>query len=285
MKLILVSDTHLARRAACCCDNWNIVAKAIRHERPDGVVHLGDICADGVGTDGELEDAAALFTDLGAPIRFLPGNHDIGGNPLERGASSEHPLELGRLAEYRRLFGADHWAFEAEGWQVIGLDAQLFNTATDEEEAQFAWLERELRAHAGPLGLMLHKPLFRHGPADTESHIRFVPATARRRLLSLAAGRDLRFVVSGHVHQARRLEVEGVEHVWAPSTAFCIPDAMQERIGEKRVGMLRLELTAAEHRFEDVLPAGLVRHNLLDYPEVYPEIAAIRARLGESAAL
>jgi hypothetical protein len=132
---------------------------------------------------------------------------------------------------------------------------------------------------------MLHKPLFRNGPADSESHIRYVPVSPRKRLLSLLAGHDLRFVVSGHAHQARRLTVAGIEHVWAPSTAFCIPDAVQEKIGEKHVGILRLELTPAGYRFEDFQPEGLTRHNLLEHPEVYPTVTAIRTRFGEGANL
>jgi hypothetical protein len=126
---------------------------------------------------------------------------------------------------------------------------------------------------------MLHKPLFRDGPADTEAHIRYVPAAPRARLLALLASRDLRFVLSGHAHQSRRLTVDGVEHVWAPSTAFCIPDAVQEPIGVKRVGLLELELTAAGHRFTELAPPGLVAHDLIDHAEVYPQVTALRAKL------
>jgi hypothetical protein len=150
---------------------------------------------------------------------------------------------------------------------------------------QFRWLETRLAERDGPLGVLLHKPLFRHGPDDTEAHVRYVPASARRRLLDLLATRDLRFVVSGHAHQAHRLRVADVEHVWAPSTAFCLPDGMQERIGEKTVGALMIELSDAGHRVELVTPEGLTRLNILDYPEVYPGVVAVRARLGTAATL
>lgn len=285
MRIVLVSDTHLAPRATAFAENWTAAAAWIGRNAPDLVVNLGDITADGVSAPGELDAASVVFEALGRPMRFLPGNHDIGDNPLETGPSSDHPLDPERLAHYRRVFGPDWWEFEAEGWQIVGLNAQLLATGTDEEEAQFAWLEEALRQARGPLGVLLHKPLFRNGPDDTEAHIRYVPAGARRRLLALLARRDLRFVISGHVHQARRLYVDGVEHVWAPSTAFCIPDAMQERIGEKRVGVLTLELTEMSHRVELVAADGLVRHNLVDHPEVYPQLVAIKARLGARAVL
>lgn len=285
MRIVLVSDTHLTPRAAAFAENWAAAAAWIDRSGPDLVVNLGDITADGVGDPTELDAASTTFAGLGRPMRFLAGNHDIGDNPLETGPSSDHPLDLERLAHYRRAFGPDWWSFEHGPWQVVGLNAQLFATGIDEEEAQFAWLDERLRQCRGPLGVLLHKPLFRHGPDDTEAHIRYVPAGARRRLLTLLAQRDLRFVISGHAHQARRLHVGGVEHVWAPSTAYCIPDAMQERIGEKRVGVLTLELTEMRHRVELVTPDGLVRHNLVDHPEVYPQLVAIKARLGARAAL
>jgi hypothetical protein len=85
------------------------------------------------------------LADLGVPIRFLPGNHDIGDNPIAPGAPTEQPLDLARLEEYRILFGVDRWSLKAGVWRVIGLNAQLFGTATAEEEQQFDWLASELR--------------------------------------------------------------------------------------------------------------------------------------------
>jgi 3',5'-cyclic AMP phosphodiesterase CpdA len=285
MKIILVSDTHLTPRAAAFTANWQAIARAIEADDCDLVVHLGDISADGAGDVSELDRARAIFAPFDGRMRFLPGNHDIGDNPDEPGAASKHPLDLARLADYRRIFGADRWAFRAEAWHVIGLNAMLFATGTAEEEAQFVWLEHALEGRRGPIGLMLHKPLFRDRPSDTEVHERYVPHAVRQRLLAHFAKHDLRFVVAGHTHQLRRLNVDGVEHVWAPSTAFCIPEGMQERIGEKEVGMLTLTLEKGGHRFDYVRPEGVVRHNILDYPEVYEELAAIKARLGASAVL
>ena len=278
MKVVLVSDTHLTPRTAAFTDNWLAARIWIEATAPSLVVNLGDITADGAHDPHELEAARSAFADLSAEMRFVPGNHDIGDNPLEPGALNEHPLDLARLADYRRLFGPDQWTLDAAPWQLVGLNAQLFGTGTVEEEQQFDWLAEQLAQRSGPLGVMLHKPLFRNGPSDTEAHIRYVPAAPRHRLLDCLAPRDLRFVVSGHVHQARSLRVGGVEHMWAPSTAYCIPDARQERIGEKIVGLLTLDLTESDHRFELVTPEGMVQHSIADYPEVYAEPARTTSR-------
>jgi 3',5'-cyclic AMP phosphodiesterase CpdA len=285
MRIALVSDTHLAARAAVCLDNWRVVRAWIARARPDLVVHLGDITVDGASDAVELRDAVDAFAGLGLPIRFLPGNHDIGDNPIAPDVPPEHPLDLARLEEYRTLFGPDRWSLHAGDWQLIGLNAQLLGTATSAEEQQFAWLEHEIGLDTGPLGLMLHKPLFRNGPADDEPHIRYVPKTPRDRLLAIVRSRELRFVASGHTHQSRWHVCGGVEHRWAPSTAFCLPDRMQERIGEKEVGLLMLRLDGADHRFAVARPEGLRRNNILDHPELYPGIAELRAALGASAIL
>ena len=285
MRIALVSDTHLADRVANFMANWSVVRDWIGATAPDLVVHLGDITVNGAGDAAELAAGRRHFDGLAAPIRFLPGNHDIGDNPIAPDAPNDHPVDPARLAEYRALYGPDYWSFEAETWQIIGLNAQLFGTGHAEEARQFAWLEATLSHHRGPLGVLLHKPLFRNRPEDTEAHIRYVPHRPRRRLLDLLAGHDLRFVASGHTHQLRRHHVDGVEHVWAPSATFAIPDGMQERIGEKIVGVMLLELTPDGHRFTLEVPPGLRRLNLLDHPEAYPEVAAVRARLGPAAEL
>jgi hypothetical protein len=60
---------------------------------------------------------------------------------------------------------------------------------------------------------------------------------------------------------------------------------MQERIGEKEVGIVRLELNEDGHRFETMRPQGLIRHNLLDHAGLYPGLTELRARLGDEARL
>jgi len=285
MRIVVISDIHLALRASSLLENWRVVARWIAEAHPDLVVRLGDISLDGASNPAELREAANILADLGVPIRFLPGNHDIGDNPIAPDVPTEHLLDLARLEEYRVLFGLDRWSLNAGAWRMIGLDAQLFGTATAEEKAQFDWLGNELRSGAGPLGLMLHKPLFRNGPEDREPHVRYVTEAPRRRLLAMLGCHELRFVLSGHAHQSRRLLRDGVEHRWAPSTAFCLPDGMQERIGDKEVGILTLTLSGNNHCFAMTRPEGLLRHNILDHPQLYPGITTLRVRLGVEAAL
>ncbi len=283
MKIALLSDTHVAARAPAFNANLRAAIAWIRAEQPDFVVHLGDITADGMYDPAEFCVADGLLQGVDCPLYLIPGNHDVGDNPCAPGADNPHPVQLGRLAEYRRVLGPDWWFVERDGWQIVGLNALLFGSGLADEDEQFAWLESRLERFDGPLGVMLHKPLFRNSATDGEDHDRYVPRRQRARLLEILGRRELRFVISGHVHQARRFEVDSVTHIWMPATSFCIPDAIQEVLGDKIVGVGILSIVGSAFQFEFVTPAGLVRHNLLDHAEVYPAVDGLRARLSNRA--
>lgn len=274
MKIALITDTHLAAIAPAFRENCDAARDWIATTGSDLTVHLGDITVDGSKFPEQLDYAREAFSDWPTPIRFVPGNHDIGDNidPHAPHAKHEPQVNGARLELYRKAFGADLWSFQGDGWTVVGLNAQLFGAGTLEESEQVTWLDETLTHVTGPLGLMLHKPLFRNGPADTERHHRYLPVEQRLELARRLDAKDLRFVVCGHTHQLRRIVVDGVEHVWAPSTAFIIPDGRQETIGEKIVGALTLTLDAKGHRFDYSEPAGMTRNDISRFMELYPQL-------------
>jgi hypothetical protein len=181
------------------------------------------VTVDGLGDPTHFHHARSLSTEWPTPIRYVPGNHDIGDNPPG------------------------------------------------------SWLAATA-AEAGdrPVALVLHRPLFQDSPLDEKPHHRYLPLASRRRLLDLLSGVALRAVLSGHTHQYRDRTVPAVRHVWLPSTAFYLPDELQERLGEKVTGLGVLDLTPDGLRFHLVCPEGVVRNSVLDHP-VYPELG--RARL------
>jgi 3',5'-cyclic AMP phosphodiesterase CpdA len=283
VKVALLSDTHVAARAPAFNANLQAAIAWIRTEQPDFVAHLGDITADGMYDPAEFRLADELLRTVDRPLYLLPGNHDVGDNPRAPAQENPHPVQPGRLDEYRRVLGPDWWSIQREGWQIVGLNALLFGSGLADEAEQFAWLEAQLGRFDGPLGVLLHKPLFRNSATDIDDHDRYVPRQQRAHLLELLGRRSLRFVISGHVHQARRLEVDSVAHIWMPATSFCIPDAVQAPLGDKIVGAGLLQLVGSEFHFEFVTPAGLVRHNLLDHAAVYPAVDGLRARISNGA--
>jgi predicted phosphodiesterase len=276
VKIALISDTHLAAAARDFVANCEAALTWIDENGIELVIHLGDITADGINGSEQFAFARNVLGRLRTPLRLVPGNHDVGDNPLPGIEPKEALLQPPFLDLYRRTFGPDYWLLQTAGWSLIGLNGLLFGLGDAEEAAQFKWLDEALVRISGPIGLMLHKPLFRNRPDDDELHSRYVSKPVRTRLLARLRGHDLRFVVCGHTHQLRRHRVEAVEYVWAPSTAFIVPDTLQERIGDKVVGVMILTINSQGHHFEFHTPAGVGTHDLSNYEAVFPQLRALR---------
>ena len=271
MRIALITDTHIARPAGPVHANLMAVRRWVARTAPAMTLHLGDVTAEGASHPEQLEAAATVFADWPGPLHVLPGNHDVGDNDHAARPHGQPAVDAARLDRHRRLFGPDRFHLRAGRWSLIGLDAQLLGSGGEEAE-QDAWLDETLAAVEGPVALFLHKPLFLDGPNETALHQRYVPPEPRARLLARFAGRDLRLVACGHTHQFRRRMVEGVEHVWAPSCAFVVPDSMQPVMGEKVVGVLTLALDDDAHAVEFVTPDGVVCNDLLDQVDLYPQL-------------
>jgi 3',5'-cyclic AMP phosphodiesterase CpdA len=246
-RLTQISDTHLARRHQTLTDNFHRVSEYIDSKRPDLVINSGDLAFDAPTNRDDLEFAGTLHAALPVACRYLPGNHDIGDNPTDVGPAPSQPATEQDRQTFLSIFGEDRWRFDAAGWCFIGLNSLVMNTGLKSEAEQYDWIASQLSSAGGkPVALFLHKPLFLNSPDDPElaaTSIRYVPIRARTRLLKLLRNVDLRLVASGHVHQRRDFTLGHVRHVWAPSAGFIIPDAMQEVIGIKEVGLV-------EYRFQ-----------------------------------
>jgi 3',5'-cyclic AMP phosphodiesterase CpdA len=210
--------------------------RIVSARQPDLVVDTGDISFDGADLEDDLAFAWTCHAGLDVPCRAIPGNHDVGDNPWQPDVAEA--ITEPRLLRYRRHFGEDARGLEAGPWLLIGLNVQLFGSGLPAEAEQWARLASAApRAGARPVALFVHKPLFHEHPDEAEVNHRYVPPEHRRRLLDLL-GTSLRVVASGHVHQHRCARVEDVDHCWAPSTAFVLPDRRQPRIGTKHTGYI-----------------------------------------------
>jgi 3',5'-cyclic AMP phosphodiesterase CpdA len=267
-RVIHISDTHLSPDHAWFVPNFSEIVRIVSARTPDLVVNTGDIALDGAKSENDLLFARRCHELLDAPWLALPGNHDVGDNPWR--ADLPEPITEERLARYRRYFGEDYWLVDVEDWILLGVNAQLFGSGLAAEEAQWAFVNAaQAKTRGKPVALFIHKPLFRDDPAEPGVDGRYVPPDSRRRLRAALRGVDVRLVASGHVHQHRRHEVEGVTHAWAPSTAFIIPDHRQPRIGIKRVGYVAYTFSPGAVTVETVEPPELTNHDRDAFAELY----------------
>jgi len=258
MRIALIADTHLSDRSPECVANWHAARRAVERLGADMTVNLGDITLDGQTHVDELAFASRLMQQWPTEVRCVPGNHDLGDG------SGESPLEERLLRAYRDHFGPDHWVLRAGAWKLLGINAQLLGTESAQEAALWAWIEDQARpaAEHTHTALFLHRPMLRPLSREHARKGRYVSRAATEWLLKGPLQPTLRLVVSGHAHQYLDTTVEGVRHLWMPSTAFILPDDMQTRIGEKLVGIGLLDVGAETARIDLWCPDGMKRHDV-----------------------
>lgn len=258
MRIALIADTHLSARAPACVANWHAARRAVERLGVDLTLHLGDVTLDGQVHPEELAFAAERVRQWPTPMRCVPGNHDQGDG------SGEEALVPERLAAFGSAFGPVPWKVDAEGWTLLGIDAQLLGSDSPQEAALWQWID-DVAPRGGAsaaTALFLHRPLVRPRASALDHERYYVAGQARERLLGGALQPSLRLVVSGHAHQVLDRSAQGVRHLWMPSAAYILPDSMQERVGEKVVGIGLLELADGEARFDLWCPEGMVRYDL-----------------------
>lgn len=268
-RLVQISDTHLSARVPGFSRNFEVLAEHLRAERPDLVINTGDLSLDGADQDADLALARAAHDGLGLDWLAVPGNHDLGDDPLP---GCRQPANAERLARWRRQIGEDHFVRDVPGWRLIGLDSQITATELPEAEAQMEMLVHALEGAAGrAVALFLHKPLCQERMEEEGTTYWCIQPGPRRRLLDLLMPQRPAFVASGHVHQWRDRGVsEGLRQIWGPSAAFIVGDAYQAVIGEKQLGVVE-HLLHADGRFESRLVRlpSLHRHDIGEMPEIY----------------
>ena len=269
MRIIQISDTHLSPGKTHFTDNWPPLAAWIRDQRPDLVIHSGDVTVDGAEAEADLSYAAELMWGLGVPFRAVPGNHDVGDVD-----HPHQPVTDQRLACWRAYFGPDRWTEDVAGFRLIGLDAMLLGSGHAEEAVQVVWLEKVMeRADGRRIAWFLHRPLFLDSPAEGDTGYWSVKPEPRARLMELARRYSVSLVGSGHLHRAHQGVHDGIRFVWASSSAFLVGPGMHAppMAGENRLGAVVYELDGAALTANIVDVPGLSLHWIDDVvDEVYP---------------
>ena len=201
-------------------------------------------------------EAFARLGEIGVPCRYLPGNHDVGDNIVS--GNMEKRVSDARCARFVSYFGEERWSFEAAGWGFAGINSQwLGSNGHPAEAAQWQWLGQTLAGFAGkPVALFLHKPLFLDHPSepdyvdDPSVRQSVIDSASRARLLELCKAHGVRLISCGHKHQTRSFALDGIYHIWAPSTACVNGSPTSRHWGAREVGFIDFQFRpdGFEHR-------------------------------------
>jgi 3',5'-cyclic AMP phosphodiesterase CpdA len=272
MRLIQISDTHLSPGKPHFLVNWPPLAAWIAAQRPDLVIHTGDVTVDGAEVEKDLAHAAELMRRLGVPFRAVPGNHDVGD-----AGHLDQPVNDQRLARWRAHFGRDRWIEDVEGFRLIGLDALLFGSSHPEEAAQLEWLAGVMaQAPDRRIAWFIHRPLFIDSPEEGDTGYWSVKPQPRAPLIELARQYSPALIASGHLHKAHQMTFEDSRYVWAPASSFLVgPDIEPPMPGTKQLGAVVYELQGAAFTAKIAEVPGLVEFWIDDViDEVYPRLPA-----------
>jgi len=270
-KVVQVSDTHLSADHRFPLENWERLVRHVDALEPDLVIHTGDATLDGVSHPGQLEFAREQFRMLDAEVLVVPGNHDVGEQPANAGRL-EPAVSVGSCERFASCFGQDRFVRDIGGWRLVGLNALLLGSGLDAERDLWAHMN-EATAGAGGrrVAVFLHKPLFVSGPGDGSRAPHYLSEEVVERIQGSLEREGVALVASGHLHEHRILERDGVRHVWAPSTSFVTDESISSPKGTRRVGFV-------QHLFEPdrvtstvVCPDDMTTHQFLDHPDFYPE--------------
>lgn len=261
IRIVQVSDLHLSRARAYYLDNWDIVIDWLERERPDLVVATGDVMLSSPDDADDMAFAREQLDRIPVPWKAIPGNHDIGDNVVS--GSMRQRVDATRRGRWLDTFGIDYWRHDLGGWTLVGVNAQILNSDGLEAEAeQAAWLADTVAAVPAerPIALFVHKPLFMDRPSETAMSADCLDLEARRRLMAPFAGRALRLIASGHKHQYRSFGLDGIIHLWAPSTGVINFGPDKKMWGLRQVGFLDIRLRGQGIRQRLVGSDFLFRH-------------------------
>ena len=277
MKIVQISDTHLAAGGGATEDGFRLLARHLNDVVcPDLVVHSGDIQVLHPDDAADRAHARELLDLITAPLLVVPGNHDVGMPGVNAWAGLTVTDE--RVAAHEGTFGRDRWRHDTEEAVLLGIDSELLGSGLQREADQWRWLEETCAElpQGRPVLLFLHKPLWTVTDEPVDHQVDVGPV-ARDRLLGLLERIELRAVGCGHLHRYRQLRRGRAIEVWAPTTAFLGSgeDGLPE--GHQELGYVEYTVAGGEVTAEFRAVPGLPRLTTDDLPEIAEAIAVLTA--------
>jgi len=260
VRIALVADTHLSSRSPESVAEWHATRRAIQRIGVDLTLHLGAVTPGGPCCSDELRIAARLIGQWPTDMRCLVGNRNNGDGGCRTGLPDH--WQRAWLRACQPSLGFDHWVLRAEGWLLLGIDAQILGSGCAKEQ----WFWRQLDDEVGGLSATPRTAVFLHWPdgcgaqaATSSARAGWEDRRAHEVLLDGPLATSLKLVVSGHRTPVIDAAA-GVQHLWLPPTVPGRAEFGPHGVNEKLVGVGLLELGRDEIGFDLWCPDGITRH-------------------------
>lgn len=199
--------------------------------RPDFILTGGDLVFDVLNVTHERAKSlfdlyAAICRDSDIPVRDCIGNHEVFGWQSKGRITSDHPEYGKKMAGDRLGLERTTYSFDHKGWHfcvvddILPNDGEGYHGGISDEDMD--WLDRDLTAAGGkPKVLCAHIPVisavvFRGQDVRDKQHIEVSRARVCRNpgpILKLLQKHQVKLVLTGHLHQNERIELDGTTHV------------------------------------------------------------------------
>jgi Icc protein len=196
--VVQLSDTHLRAEPDVSDESPDRrlaeVVGALADLRPDLVLLTGDIADD--GSPSAYRRVSQVVSEMGVPVLATPGNHD-------------------EAAAMAREFGPQT-TLDAGSWSIVLLDTSIPGEMHGQVDV-YEVLDRLGPDEDKPTLLAMH-----HAAITTSTHEWFQLHGAPALVAALGARRDVRIVVSGHLHQAFDVVCGGVHYIGCSSSWYSL---------------------------------------------------------------
>jgi 3',5'-cyclic-AMP phosphodiesterase len=198
-RIAQITDTHLRQQPADLADLLSPDAclertvDALRVHSPAAVLLTGDIADDASGE--ATNRARTIIERLGVPIIATPGNHDLS-------------------AQVEKVFGSS--SVSIPGWEVVVVNTVI--PATEHGRVDIDTLaERLAQTARRPTLIAMHHP-----PITLSTHRWFQLDGANDMVRLVTQHRNVKAVVSGHLHQAFAVQIDHASYIGCPSAWYAI---------------------------------------------------------------
>ena len=155
------------------------IVQDINRRDPAFSIHLGDVVypiPHLPSYEKAVNNAKDIFKDFNAPLYILPGNHDIGDQPVDWMPAGRVTDEY--IKKYQDCLGAHYTSFDHNECHFVLLNTAMCNSDSNAEHKQREWLEADLN-HCGKnefFFLCITRPILPHPTREVIMTILMNPA-------------------------------------------------------------------------------------------------------------